>query len=125
MLYICCPHCLSLLISVDFSGPERFVLFLSFSMNLITHAVARQSLVNDENRSTSILNVFSFNSGEPSPATSLASNNTFVFLNSDSVCDCISVSSWSVEALFHTGHVCCGCTSHSGPCHYILSSLSS
>ena len=96
-------------------------------MNLITHAVARQSFVNNENRSTSILNGFSFNSGEPSPATSLASNITFVFLNSDLVCDCISVSSWSVEAFFHSGHVCCGCTSYSGPCHHtgILSSLSS
>ena len=50
---------------------------------------------------------------------------TFVFLNSDLVCNCISVSSLSVEALFHSGHVCCGCTSHSGPCHHILPSLHS
>ena len=63
LLYsVCCTHAVhiisALLISVDFSGPERFVLFLSFSMSLITHAVARQSFVNDENRLTSILNGF-------------------------------------------------------------------
>ena len=130
LLYsVCCKypvHVVSaLLISVDFSGLERFDLFLSFLMNLITHTIARQSFVNDENSSINILNGFSFNSGEPSPATSLSSNNSFVFLNSDSVRDCISISSWSAEAFFHSGHVCCGCTSHSGPCHYTLTSLSS
>ena len=63
LLYsVCCTYAVhivsALLFSVDFSGPERFVLFLSFSMNLLTHAVARQSFVNNESRSTSILNVF-------------------------------------------------------------------
>ena len=66
LLYsVCCTYAVHiasvLLISVNFSGPERFVLVLSFSMNLITHDVAGQSFVNDENRSTSILNGFYIN----------------------------------------------------------------
>ena len=98
--------------------------FLNFIKNLLTHAVTRQKFVNDEKHLISIPNGASFDSGEPSPATSLASNITD-FLYSDSTSDCISAFCLSVEAPIHSGQICCGCVSQSGPCHHNLSSLSS
>ena len=73
----------------------------------------------------SIPNGASFDSGEPSPATSLASNITADFLYSDSTSDCISAFCLSVEAPIHSGQICCGSVSQSGPCHHNLLSLSS
>ena len=73
----------------------------------------------------SIPNGASFYSGEPSAATSLASNITVDFLYSHSTSDCISAFCLSVEAPIHSGQICCGYVSQSGTFHHNLSSLSS
>ena len=115
----------ALVVSVASSGPDRLVSFLYFIINLLTHAVTWHSFVNDEKHLMSIPNGASFDSGERSPATSLASNIAAGFLYSDSTSDCISAFCLSVEAPIYSGQICCGCVSQSGPCHHNLSSLSS
>ena len=60
-------------------------------------------------------------SGGPSPATSLASNKTFVFfLNSDSVSDITSCDCLSLSSAFHTGQPTPVFVNQSGPCQNIL-----